>query len=478
MVVLAAQVQAVAQIIQFHQGTRLRQPPRLQHVAHHVAVDASCVVIADGRDGLHQGEHLLRLEGFQGAPVEGLLQARHGLELTPQAGAAVLAAVGALGARPAARQPEAGDQQQRRAQQMVARDPEEPLQGIGEPEEQIDGDPTPQQPHVLTGALLRFGATAAPVALAQQDLRPAMQPGGGESRGAEQHGKSDQARNVEPCRDRQQRRVGRSAAVHPQQEEKRKDQPGVGAPGPVQAAFALQVAPEGTFGIDVDAGALAGHAGALFASVRRQRAAHRLGDARAGVEVGALPQRAAQACQHLLHRPHRADVLAPGLASEGPAHGQGGRHGAQEQHRQRDRAVVHRQQPQAEPRDQQRPLQLHVVLPQPGVGADLHHIQAAIGAAGPPLAIQGPGQLRHEGQGTDATPELMAHSSDDQQAAGHNAAPEQPIAVQASHRHHQRQDQTDPADQQQPTHPLHRAFRPLPKLLHADRKARASLNPG
>ena len=57
---------------------------------------------------------------------------------------------------------------------MVARDPEDPLQGIGEPEEQIDGDPTPQQPHVLTGALLWFGAMAAPVALAQQGLRPAM----------------------------------------------------------------------------------------------------------------------------------------------------------------------------------------------------------------------------------------------------------------------------------------------------------------
>ena len=98
MVVFAAQIQAVAQIIQFHQGTRLRQPPCLKHVAHHVAVDASCVVIADGRDGLHQGEHLLRLEGFQGAPVEGLLQTRHGLQLTPQAGAAVFAAVGALGA--------------------------------------------------------------------------------------------------------------------------------------------------------------------------------------------------------------------------------------------------------------------------------------------------------------------------------------------------------------------------------------------
>ena len=33
-----------------------------------------------------------------------------------------------------------------------------------------------------------------------------------------------------------------------------------------------------------------------------------------------------------------------------------------------------------------------------------------------------------------------------------------------------------PADQQQPTHLLHRAFRPLPKLLHAERKARASVN--
>ena len=40
----------------------------LKYVAHHVAVDASRVVIADGRDGLHQGEHLLRLRASRGRP--------------------------------------------------------------------------------------------------------------------------------------------------------------------------------------------------------------------------------------------------------------------------------------------------------------------------------------------------------------------------------------------------------------------------
>ena len=223
------------------------------------------------------------------------------------------------------------------------------------------------------------------------------------------------------------RQVGADADLLHQQEEG-EDQARVGEPGPGEAALAPQGLPEGALRVDVDAGGLAGHAGALLAAIGGDRAAHRLGDARTGAHMGLTAHGPSQAGEHGLHRPHRADVLAPGLAAPGPAHQHCRRQGGQQQDRQTQGAAVNPQQPQAEPGDQQAPLQRQVVACQPGLRLHLHQLRLPLAAGAGALPAEGPGQLRHERKRTHAPPELMAEHPDQQHTHGHHRAPEQPVA--------------------------------------------------
>jgi hypothetical protein len=258
-----------------------------------------------------------------------------------------------------------------------------------------------------------------------------------------------------------QRLVGegdaRARLLH--QQEKGKDQARIGEPDPAQAALDAEVLPKGALSVNVDAGHLAGHAGTLLTAVSGDGAAHRLGDLGTGSHVGGAAQRPAQAREHGLHGTHRADVLAPGLASPGPTHQQRRRQGEQQQDRQTQRTAIHRQQSQAKTCNQQAPLKCQVVAAQPGILVDHHHLEAPLAAGARALPAQGPGQLRHEGQRTDAPPELMADGSDQQQPNRHHCSPEEPVAGETLPRPERRQsgqqqrcDQQQPTDQQRPAH--------------------------
>ncbi|MEB3335093.1 MAG: hypothetical protein VKP70_08925 [Cyanobacteriota bacterium] len=110
------------------------------------------------------------------------------------------------------------------------------------------------------------------------------------------------------------------------------------------------------------------------------------------------------------------------------------------------------QKAKAEPRDQQAPLQFHVVTAQPGVGLDHHQLGTAALAGPGALAPQGLGQLGDEGQGAKAPPQFMADGADQQQHEGHDRAPKKTIARKGCVGNQQGGDQGEPATDQQSTH--------------------------
>ena len=192
-------------------------------------------------------------------------------------------------------------------------------------------------------------------------------------------------------------------------------QAGVGIPSPAQAALAFELLPEGSLRIDVDARRLAGHAGALLAAIGLERSAGRLTGFAAAPQMGRAAKGSPLARDHGLHRAHGAEVLAPGFAPVGPTHQQRCCDGDQQQRSQANRRGIHRQQAQAEPCDQQAPLQLDVMAAEPGIGVDFHDHRFALFVEHLTLPAEMAKQLREEGQWADASPQLMAQHHQHQQ---------------------------------------------------------------
>jgi hypothetical protein len=129
-----------------------------------------------------------------------------------------------------------------------------------------------------------------------------------------------------------------------------------------------------------------------------------------------------------------------------------------------------------------------MVLTQPGVGVDLHHLPATALAGHGALPVQGPKHLGDEGQGADAAPDLMAEGHQDQQAGGHHHPPENLVALPAvafeqqaavvdverpgiEVRNQEADDQPQPTEQEHPTGQVGLAFGPGTKQLQAIRSA-------
>ena len=189
-------------------------------------------------------------------------------------------------------------------------------------------------------------------------------------------------------------------------------------PGPVQA-----------LGVDVDAGLLAGHAGALLTAIGQGGAAHRLGDRTAG-HVGGAAEQTGRGGVDALHRRHRAEVLAPGLAAVEPAHGDRGGDGEQQPARQHQPIGIEEEDAAAQAHEQPAELELGVVLRQPGIGRHLGQLEAQFPCFGvllPGLALpaEGAGDLGEEGEGADAAPALVAEHQQHKDARGHHRTPEQ-----------------------------------------------------
>jgi hypothetical protein len=295
LVVFVVELQALVQLLQDEQALGLIKPAAAQHVHQHLAVHPPCLQLAHRRHGLHQGEHLQRGEGVEIATIKGGLQTGQVAQLAAQAVTGALAPVGGRIATPGAVQPQGGEQQHQGAHQLAAVDPEQPLQRIDEPEEGVDrherGQQAAAQHRPIPGGRQPLTVAAAP----QQPLNPTpddhRQPGGGGD-GDGYHQQPRQRREVGqglPGATHQlpiqgplagtdvaegMDELGGAMAAPFHQGEEGQHQAGVGIPGPGQTRLAHQVLPELALRVDVEAGRLAGHAGAALLGLRRDRAAH------------------------------------------------------------------------------------------------------------------------------------------------------------------------------------------------------------
>lgn len=183
MVIVVIELQALAQLLQLQQTLGLIQPATAQHLLHHLSIDTTGLDQAHRRHGLHQGEHLSWRQGVETAAIQGGLQTRKLAQLTPQAVAGALPPIGGLIPPPAPKQADGGEQQHERPHQLAAVGTEDPLERIGEPEEQIDGHVARQEAGAMHRPFPGGRHTLALPLAGQKALHPTTaehrQPGGG-----------------------------------------------------------------------------------------------------------------------------------------------------------------------------------------------------------------------------------------------------------------------------------------------------------
>ena len=271
---------------------------------------------------------------------------------------------------------------------------------------------------------------------------------------------------------------------------------------------ALQAFPVHALRVDVDAGLLAGDAGALLLAAAIQGAAHRLGD-RGVTHVGATAQQTARCGIDRLHRCHRAEVLAPGLAAIEPTHGNGRRNREQQPAGQHQAIGIEEEDAAAQAHKQPAELECRIVPGQPGVGRYPRQLGAELAALGIALLslalpAESPGDLGEERKRADPPPELMAEHQQDENRRRHHCTPEDRCAQRvggfhqaaALHLHagarqpqrapgvlrtgeagrerikEQRADDQQPAGGEQPSHPVH-ADLAQPRAGHRSRSEEA-----
>ena len=167
-VIRLIKLQGLAELLKLQQGAGTLQAAGAQHLRHHIAIEPAALLAAQRRHRLDEGEHLLRRQRLQRAAIEGRLKPGQLTQLTPQAFAGALPAVGGLITPPAAVQGDGGSHQHEGAQELSAMGSEQALQGIRKPEEDVDGGERGEQAGVLHGPL--SGVVLAKSRVAALDL--------------------------------------------------------------------------------------------------------------------------------------------------------------------------------------------------------------------------------------------------------------------------------------------------------------------
>ena len=298
-VILHLQTQHITEFLQFEECRRTVQTTGPQHVAHHGLVHLPRLVSFRHRQRLRQGVHLLRQEIIQLPSIESLDQIVASLQLFAQAFTRPFAAIGRLRAQPGAGESNGSQGDHGQTQQTITQRRQDPLQWRREQKERIDCDERRQQTGLIHRSLHGIATAGLFMAFHEPSLHSAEQHKRQPASAGQQRGNRKQVRQVlhainegihSPILKAHRGSpvtVTEVRPIHPaivsttgpdRQQKKRQNQTGVGVPGPGQTTLLPRLLPVLTFSIDIDAGPLTGHTGALLPSRFSHRAAHRLRD--------------------------------------------------------------------------------------------------------------------------------------------------------------------------------------------------------
>ena len=309
-----------------------------QCLPHHPLVGLMPLRVAEARQHPRQHVDLVGVEIAQGPPLQELTHLQpHLLQLPPEAFRQVFPFVKSRAAAPAARQPEGARRHQGGVEEVLHPGGRQQQKGPPrEEEEDVEHHNRGGQKHAVADqGGVRFPPLAPCLAPQARLDRPTPEPAQPGAEPQHQRHRHD-SRHI----DRLAKGKQPGAEQHRQL---------IGLPGPgagkvivpvagvevvveeiahhqthVAIAFererrGAQPRPIHALRVDVDAGLLAGHTGALLLPAGRCGAAHRLGDGR-GALVRLAAQQTGRGGIDRLHRRHRAEVLAPGLAAIEPTH--------------------------------------------------------------------------------------------------------------------------------------------------------------